>query len=145
MPRPPRTSPMPCCFVGDSLGADSFGQEVFVGRVSSLGARSARASSAAHELREEAVEVMYTALSRRRVTSALVEARAHSELHGLDDDLVFALNAIETRARSGVALARVPHEWEERDARPVDGQGRDQVHRPAPRVPVEPRGREEPE
>src|SRR5438132_4687138 len=88
---------------------------------------------------------MYTALSRRRVTSALVEARAHSELHGLDDDLVFALNAIETRARSGVALARVPHEWEERDARPVDGQGRDQVHRHAPRVHVEHRGREEPE
>src|SRR5207302_658913 len=84
-----------------------------------------------------AVEVMYTALSRRRVTSALVEARAHSELHGLDDDLVFALNAIETRARSGVALARVPHEWEERDARPVDGQRRDHVHRHAPRVHVE--------
>src|SRR2546428_2140159 len=86
----------------------------------------------AHELREESVEVMHTAFSRRRVTSALVQARAHTALHGLDDGLVLALHTIEARARAGIALGRIPDEWKERDACPVHGEWRDHVHGHAP-------------
>src|SRR5713101_5465462 len=79
----------------------------------------------AQELRKESVEVVHAALAGGGVPAAVVEARAHPALDRLDDRLVLALDAIETRAHAGVALGRVPHEWEERDTRSVDGERRD--------------------
>src|SRR2546421_9738484 len=75
-----------------------------------------RASSGAHELREKAVEVVHAAFACGRVTATVIQARPDAALHRLDDRLILALHAIQSRARAGVSLARVPHEWQERHA-----------------------------
>src|SRR3982074_2923905 len=50
-----------------------------------------------HELRQKSVEMMHAAFARRRVTAAVVQARAHAALHRFDDRLSLTLHAIQPR------------------------------------------------
>src|SRR5687767_5215549 len=100
--------------------------------------------SPAHELGEQAMEVVHAALARRRVAASVVQTRANATLNGFDDRLVLALDAVEPGARALFAFARVPDEWEKRHARAIDSEWHDDVHGYAPWVDVEHRCREQP-
>src|SRR5258708_35368480 len=88
-------------------------------------------------LAQQTVEMVHAALAGGRVAPARIEARAHAALHGLHDRLVLGLDAIERGARAGFQLRWVGDVGAGGDARALDRERLDEVHRQAPRIEIE--------
>src|SRR5688500_6873911 len=80
-----------------------------------------------------------------RIPAAIIEAGSHAALNGLDDFLVFHLDAMQIATGASISQLGLPHVRVKRNLGAAGPERRDDVERQSPRVEVQHQVREQPE